>query len=42
VLLPVATVPQATDPHPGPTLAIRLVAGADLGTTSLAVRISPR
>ena len=42
LLFPVATAPQPTDPHPGPTLAIRLVAGAELRATSLAVRISPR
>jgi hypothetical protein len=41
-LLPVATVPQPTDPHPGPTLAIRLFAGTGLRTTSLAVRLTPR
>ncbi|HTE62616.1 MAG TPA: hypothetical protein VK631_19825 [Solirubrobacteraceae bacterium] len=42
VLFPVATAPQPTDPNPGPTLAIRLVAGPHVRATSLAVRISPR
>jgi hypothetical protein len=41
-LLPVTTAPQPTDPNPGPTLAIRLVAGAAFGDVSLAVRIRPR
>jgi len=41
-LLPVATAPQPTDPNPGPTLAIRLVAGAPFEATSLTVRLSPR
>jgi hypothetical protein len=42
LLLPVATAPQPTDPHPGPTLAIRLVAGTEPRAASLAVRITPR
>ncbi len=41
VLLPVATTPQRTDPHPGPTLAIRLVAGATVDATSLGLRLVP-
>jgi hypothetical protein len=39
VLLPVATTPQPTAPRPGPTLAIRLVAGAPFAHTGLAVRL---
>jgi hypothetical protein len=42
MLLPVATAPQPTDPHPGPTLAIRFVAGTEPRAASLAVRITPR
>jgi hypothetical protein len=42
VLLPVATAPQPTDPHPGPTLVIRLAAGPAVRETSLALRIRPR
>jgi hypothetical protein len=38
VLLPVATVPQPTAPHPGPTLVIRLAAR----DATLAMRIRPR
>jgi hypothetical protein len=41
-LFPVATAPQPTDPNPGPTLAIRLVAGSRPETASLAVRLRPR
>jgi hypothetical protein len=41
ILVPVATAPQPTDPHPGPTLAIRLAAGPAVRETSLAVRIRP-
>jgi hypothetical protein len=39
VLLPVATVPQQTAPHPGPTLAIRIVAGVPFARAGLAVRL---
>ena len=39
VLLPVATLPQPTAPHPGPTVAIRLANGVPFGQTGLAVRI---
>jgi hypothetical protein len=42
VLLAVATVPQPTDPDPGPTLAIRLAANARVGAASLGLRLSPR
>jgi hypothetical protein len=42
VVVPVATAPQPTDPHPGPTLAIRLAAGPDVRATNVAVRIRPR
>ena len=41
VLFPVATAPQPTDPHPGPTLAIRLAAGRVRNVT-FALRIRPR
>jgi hypothetical protein len=41
ILLPVATAPEATDPDPGPTLAIRLVANARLTTASLGLRLRP-
>jgi hypothetical protein len=41
-LIPIATAPQPTDPNPGPTLAIRLVAGGHFATTSLTVRLTPR
>ena len=41
VLLPVATAPQRTDTHPGPTLAIRLVTGARVTATSLGLRLVP-
>jgi len=40
-LLLVSTRRQPTDPHPGPTLAIRLAGGARFGTRSLAVRLTP-
>ncbi len=39
LLLPLATVPQPTAPRPGPTLVIRLVAGAKFLRTGLAVRL---
>jgi hypothetical protein len=41
VLVAIATVPQGTDPDPGPTLAIRLVAGTTLTATTLALRLTP-
>jgi hypothetical protein len=41
LLLPVATRPQPTDPHPGPTLSIRLVAGARFSAASLGLRLAP-
>ena len=37
----VRTRPQPTDPHPGRTLAFRLVASARLRTVRFAVRIVP-
>jgi hypothetical protein len=39
VVFPVATVPQPTAPHPGPTVGIRLVAGRTFERIGLAVRI---
>ena len=39
VVFPVATAPQPTAPHPGPTVAVRLVAGAAFSRTGLAVLI---
>jgi hypothetical protein len=41
VLLAIPTSPQPTDTHPGPTLAIRLVASAPVTRTRLAVRLQP-
>ena len=41
VLAAVATVPQPTAPDPGPTLALRLLAGATVRELELALRLTP-
>jgi hypothetical protein len=41
VLRPVATRWQHTNPHPGPTLAVRLVSGAKVRRASFSVRLRP-